>query len=123
MRPKTKEFADKLLSDPKISHTRAYLETHETNNPETAKVEASKLLTKPNVQLYMRSHINKARRKIVDLIDADKPDIALKASQDVLDRSGYKAIDRKEVRQEKITISLGAEDVKKLTDLKPHPSP
>lgn len=91
LRPKTKQFADLLVSNPKISQTEAYLATHKTENRNAAKVEASKTLTKPNVQLYMDSHINKAKMKVIELVDSDKPDIALRASESILDRSLGKA--------------------------------
>ncbi len=112
IKPKTKQFADLLLQDPTISHTQAYLATHKTQNARAASVEASKNLAKPSVQIYMNSHVNKAKKKIIELIDNDKPDIALKASQDVLDRIHGKAT----VKQEntsftEINISLGRPDV------------
>lgn len=91
LKPKTKQFADLLMQDPTISQTQAYLATHNTTNRDTAKVEASKNLTKPNVQLYMEKHINKAKMKVIELVDSDKPDIALRASESILDRSLGKA--------------------------------
>lgn len=91
LKPKTKQMADLLMSNPELSQTKAYLQTHNTNNVDTARTEASKTLSKPNVQIYMDKHINKAKTRIVELIDSDKPDIALRASQDILDRSHGKA--------------------------------
>ena len=87
LRPKTKAFVDELIKDPKQSHAQAYLKTHQTINPNTAKVEASKLLTKPNVQIYLNKHIDKARNRIVQLIDSERENISLQASESVLDRA------------------------------------
>lgn len=92
MHPKTKKFADKLLKEPKISHTRAYLETHQTDNKKTANVNAAKLLSQPNVQIYMDSHVTKATEKVVKLIGSRREEIALRASQDVLDRTHGKPL-------------------------------
>lgn len=91
LKPKTKQFADLLLQDPTLSQTQAYLATHNTTNSRAAAVEASKNLSKPSVQLYMDSHINKAKMKVIELVDSDKPDIALRASESILDRALGKA--------------------------------
>lgn len=91
LKPRTKAFADKLLQDPGISQTQAWIDTHKTNNPRAASVESSRTLAKPSLQIYMQNHINKAKTRIVDLVDSDKPDIALRASQDILDRTHGKA--------------------------------
>lgn len=104
---RTKDFANKLLADPTMSATQAYIETHQTNNRNAAKVEASKLLAKPNVQLYMNSHIDKAKVKIVDLVDSNREEIALKASESILDRALGKPTIRQEVKSTRISISLG----------------
>ncbi len=106
MKPKTKAFADALLADPKKSATTAYLETHETNNRATAKVEASKLLTKPNVQLYLDKHIDKARNRVVELVDSEKEQIALQASESILDRALGKPTQRVEQHSTSVNLSL-----------------
>lgn len=110
IRPRTKAFADTLLADPTISQTQAYLATHQTDNVRAAAVEASKTLTKPNVQIYMQNHVNKAKTKIVSLLDADKPDIALRAAQDILDRTHGKAtVVQESNTYTDIKITLGTE--------------
>jgi hypothetical protein len=87
LHPKVKAFADELINNPKINHTEAYIKTHKTNNRNAAKVNASKTLTNPNVQIYLNKHIDKARNRIVQLIDSDKENISLQASESVLDRA------------------------------------
>lgn len=96
LRPKTQAFINELIKDPKQSHTQAYLKTHQTTKPTTARVEASKLLAKPNVQLYLDRHISKARNKIVQLIDSEKENIALQASEAILDRALGKPVNKTE---------------------------
>jgi len=106
LRPKTKQFIDKLIEEPKLSHTEAYIQTHETNSRETAKVEASKLLTKPNVQIYKASAVNKAKRRIVSLVNSDNENIALKASQDIIDRTEGKATQKTESVNRTVEVKL-----------------
>lgn len=86
MKPKTKRFIDELLINPKKSATQAYIDTHETTNRASARASASKLLATPNAQLYMQEHVLKARDKVLELIDSTRDDIALRASESVLDR-------------------------------------
>lgn len=106
VKQKTKAFIDKLASDPKISATKAYLETHETTNPASARASASKLLATPNVRLYMEEHVYKARNRIVDLIDSEKEEIALRASDSVLDRQLGKPTQRLETSSQMVYISI-----------------
>lgn len=110
IKPRTKAFADKLLQDPGISQTQAWIDTHKTNNPRAASVESSRTLAKPSLQIYMQNHINKAKTRIVDLVDSDKPDIALRASQDILDRTHGKAtVIQENTTYTDIKITLGTE--------------
>lgn len=106
MKPKTKAFADKLLADPKISATQAYLDTHQTTNKASAGVSAHQLLKKPNVQIYMKKHIDKAKHKVITLVDSDKEEIALKASESILDRALGKPTQRQESVSTVVSLNL-----------------
>lgn len=106
MKPKTREFADKLINNPKMNQQDAYLATHKTKNKPTARVNASVLMSKPSVQIYLDGHIKKAQRKVVELIGNDKPDIALRASQDVLDRHYGKPL----TRNNNLNVNMGYEE-------------
>ena len=64
IKPNTKAMVDKLLANPGMSQTQAYIETHQTNNRTVAKNEASKLLTKPSVMIYKASAVKKAKQDI-----------------------------------------------------------
>lgn len=94
MKKKTIAFADALINNPRLSGTTAYLVTHETDNRASARVNASQLLAKPEVQIYMQKHVDKAKKKIVQLVDSDREEIALKASESILDRNLGKALTR-----------------------------
>jgi hypothetical protein len=110
MKPKTKAFADKLLSDPKISATQAYLETHETTNRPTAGNEAYKMLRKPSVQIYLKKHEDLAKETIVKIMTNGnfKPDTRIKAAQDILDRNLGKATTRSEDTSVNLNLNVQA---------------
>lgn len=112
LKPKTRQFIDKLIEEPKLSQTEAYIQTHETNNRNTAKVEASKLLTKPNVQIYKASAVGKAKRRVVELVGSNNESIALKASQDILDRTEGKAVQRHETENRSVEVKLDLSGVR-----------
>lgn len=87
MKPKSKATVDLILKNPKISNTEAYLRTHKTTDRNSARASVSKLLAKPNVQIYMDNHVKKAKERIVELVGSKKEEIALKASDSILDRA------------------------------------
>jgi len=107
MKPKTKAFVNELLANPKLSSTEAYLRTHATTNRNTAKANASKLLTNNNVSIYMAEHVSKAQKRIVSLVDnASKEDVQLRASQDILDRNYGKARQQIELSSKTVHINI-----------------
>ena len=112
IKPRTKAMVDKLLANPGMSQTQAYIETHQTNNRIVAKNEASKLLTKPSVAIYKDSAVRKAKSRIVSLVDSDNENIALKASQDIIDRTEGKASHKDEQLSRTVHVSLDLTGVK-----------
>lgn len=106
LKPNTIKMLELMESEKGISQTEAYIQTHMTNNRKVAAVEASRLLASPNVQIYKQSVVKKAKRKIGLLIDSDNESIALKASQDVIDRTEGKAIQKSENIQRTVTVKL-----------------
>lgn len=106
LKPRTKAFVDELLNDKSISQTEAYIRTHETNNRNVAAKEASKLVRKRNVSIYKASHVKKAKERIVSLVDTSNESIALKASQDILDRTEGKAIQKTENTSKVVEVKL-----------------
>jgi hypothetical protein len=107
MKPKTKAFADKIINDKKISNTQAYLDTHRTESRKVANVEASKLMAKPSVQIYLKRHEQLAKNKIVSLLGA-KDETALKAAQDILDRNLGKSIQRQQTTNTNLNLNIDA---------------
>lgn len=111
LKPRTIAFIDELSNNPKLSQTEAYLRTHKTTNINSARASASQLLATPNVLIYTNKIENKAKRKIASLIDSEKEEIALKASQDILDRNIGKAV------QKTISTSVNISFEQALNDL------
>lgn len=112
IKPKTKAMVDLLHANPKLSQTEAYIRTHETNNRTVAKNEASKLLTKPSVMIYKASAVKKAKERIVSLVDSGNEQIALKASQDIIDRTEGKAGHNQEDKSRTVHVTLDLTGVK-----------
>lgn len=114
MHPKTKAFADMMIANPKLSQTQAYLNTHTTNRRLSASVESTKLLKKPNVRLYMQKHSKIAKETVIDVMEnsrknKDEPQhatIALRAAQDILDRTYGKAVSK----SENVNLNINVEE-------------
>ncbi len=75
--------------------TQAALRNYDTDNPEVAKVIASENLTKPNVRQYIESKAEKAAEIVFSLATgAENETVKLNASKDILDRAGYKPVEK-----------------------------
>jgi phage terminase small subunit len=103
---KQKAFADTLINNPKISATQAAAQTYNTTTRGSAAITAHENLLKPNVQLYLSAHIDKAKNRIVTLVDSDKEEIALRASDSILDRALGKATQRIEQHSTSVNLNL-----------------
>lgn len=94
MKKKTKQFVDTLVENPKLSATSAYLQTHETNNRNTARVNASVLLAKPEVHQYLASKSDVAEKTLYSVLSISKKNkesvnwqrLAKDTANDILDR-------------------------------------
>lgn len=103
---KQKAFSDHLINNPKDSATEAASQTYDVTSRKSAEVIASENLRNPAIQLYLDEHIDKAKLKIVELIDSDKEEIALRASDSVLDRALGKAVQRQEVHSTGVVLTI-----------------
>lgn len=112
LKPKTKQFIDELLNNPKISQTEAYIRTHRTENRSTAGSRASELVKKRSVQIYSNATVGRAKKRIASLIDTTNESIALKASQDILDRTEGKAIQKTETTSKVVEVKLDLSGVR-----------
>lgn len=112
LKPKTKAFIDLMNDNPKLSATEAYIQTHETTNRVAAGNNASRVLKKANVIGYKDAAVNKAKRRIVSLVDSDNENTALKASQDIIDRNEGKAIQKNESISRTVEVKVDLTGVK-----------
>lgn len=75
--------------------TQAVKNNYDVSNDLTARSIGSENLTKPNIQQAIESHAEKAESMVYHLSqNAEAEVVRLNASKDILDRAGYKPIDR-----------------------------
>lgn len=111
LKPRTVAFIEEMINDPKLSQGQAYMKTHKTTNIMSASASATNLLKTPNVMIYTSKIENKAKKRIAELVDSEKQDIALRASQDILDRNIGKAV------QKQVNINANISFEQALNDL------
>lgn len=96
MNPKHREFALEYAFD--CNGTRAYRKVYGTKNDDTARVQASKLLTIPNIRELVDSEIEKklqGRRSTLKLKWINEIEkIATAKLEDFLDKDGYPDIEK-----------------------------
>jgi hypothetical protein len=86
LKKNSKKILDIIASQPGINQTDAYRQVHPNTSDITARTNAYKLMKKPEAQIYLQKHVDKAKNKVVELISSDNEHISLKASESVLDR-------------------------------------
>lgn len=102
----SKAILDIIAEQKDKNYTKAYKMIHPNASDVTARNNASQLVRKPEAQIYLQQHVKKARSRIVELVDSEKGDIALRASQDILDRSHGKATTRVESSSTGVTLNI-----------------
>jgi phage terminase small subunit len=114
--PKAKILVDTLVSTGCTIKEASLIAGYKGNS---ARVNGSKMLHKPEVQKYMMQVINqtlgissaKAVNKLMSLSSGAKSEyVQLEASKDILDRAGFKAPDKHQhlvAGDFKVTIDLG----------------
>lgn len=102
----SKKVLDIIAGQEQRNATQAYKQVHPNASHITATANAHQLLKKPEAQIYLKEHVNKASNRIVELVDNEKPDIALRAAQDVLDRSHGKAIQQVNQTTTGVTLNI-----------------
>jgi hypothetical protein len=113
-------FVRRLIEEPKISATQAYLQSYNTTSVNAAKVEASRTLAKPNVLAVLRDAVEEAESTLTNLqrratkiatSDSSKTgaawaSVARGTANDILDRVHGKATQRTEVTQAVVTLNI-----------------
>jgi hypothetical protein len=106
LKANSKAVLDIIATQKERNLTKAYKEVHQNASLDTARSAVSALMAKPEAQLYLEEHINKAKETIVGLMNSEKDDIKLRAATDVLDRSTGKAIQRVEQHTTGVTLTI-----------------
>lgn len=132
---KQKAFADTLINNPKISATKAALQTYgkpgKPTSVGTAAVIATENLTKPNVLMYLDKHDFKAQQALVEGLEAERSvyrfngesksyelvgtekdhNSRLRAADSILDRLHGKATQRVEQHSTSVNLNLSLSDL------------
>lgn len=106
LKANSKQILDIIAGQQARNATEAYKMVHPNASDVTARNNVSQLLKKPDAQIYLQSHIDKASKTIVNLLDSKKDEIKLKSAQDILDRSHGKAKQITEITQQGITLNI-----------------
>lgn len=106
LKANSKKILDIIATQPNLNQTQAYKQVHPTASDNTARNNSSQLLKKPEAQIYLQKHIEKAKTKVVQLIDSDNEQISLKASEAVLDRALGKATQQISSTTQSISFSI-----------------
>ena len=114
LKKNSRDTLDIIASQKQRNATKAYMATHPNVSKEVAKVSASALLAKPEAQIYLNEHVDKAKRTIVNLLDSDKEEIQYKSAQDILDRNLGKAV--QQIQQQTVGVTLNIDLTSALTD-------
>lgn len=103
---KQKAFVDTLIANPKMSVTKVVEQTYNVNNARTASVIGAENLAKPNILAHLHASSERAEARIVELVESEKEEIALRASADILDRVHGKATQRVEQTTTGVTLTI-----------------
>lgn len=115
--PKEKAFADEYLETG--NGVQSALKTYDTESYKTASNIASTNLDKPRVIEYLQSHAEEVAKNMYRLaLSAESEQVQVSAGKDILDRAGFKPVDKSEL----IGDNLNAVLVKFIDD-KDHRNP
>lgn len=114
---KEKGFADSFLETG--NGTRAALENYDTALDNTAAVIATRTLRKAKVQEYLEKHAVGASSRIVKMSKTAKVEaVKLNANKDIMDRAGFKPIEKSENKSVRmnIEVKIDNEELEKLRE-------
>lgn len=116
MRPQHKEFADEFLDTGNA--TKSVQKVYGIEDYSTAGVKGHRLLKNDKIISYLESNADKVASNMVKLaLSAESEQVQVSAGKDVLDRAGYKPIDRSEVKNDVIISTLTEEEKENLKNL------
>jgi phage terminase small subunit len=112
--PKQKKFADLILDGkPKVQ---AALAAYDTKDYKTASVIGAENFEKPRVLEYLAQHAEAVASNMVKLaLTAKNQQVQVNAGKDVLDRAGYKPVDKSQNQNVNVNIDVTQENTDALT--------
>lgn len=109
---KQKKFADKYLETG--NGRQSVIGVYDVKSPEVADVIASENLRKPKVIEYMEDNAEPVARNMVKLaLSADSESVQFQASKDILDRAGFKPVEKSQSVVMNLTGEIGMTDKEK----------
>ena len=112
MTPKQKKFADEYLETG--NGVESALKVYDTEDYSTAGVIAHENLKKPKIQEYLSSKAERAAEVIFELLEkAQNETVRLNAGKDILDRAGFKPVDKNENTNTVKIIEASKEGIEK----------
>lgn len=106
LKANSKKTLDIIAGQEKRNATAAYLATHPDVSRAVAQAQSAKLMAKPEAQIYLQEHVDKAKQTIVQLMNSEKEEVQFKASEAILDRELGKATQRIEQHTTGVTLSI-----------------
>jgi phage terminase small subunit len=109
---KQKKFADEYLETG--NGTRAALKAYDTMSENTAGMIASENIRKPKIAEYLESKAERAAERIFELLNQEENlNVALGAGKDILDRAGFKPVDKQQTENTVKIIEASKEGIEK----------
>jgi phage terminase small subunit len=97
LNPKHKEFADEYLETGNATQSVKDI-FKDVKDDNSAAVKGHRLLRNDKVQAYLEDNAEKAASRVVELSDQNENlNVALGASKDILDRAGFKPIEKTDI--------------------------
>lgn len=103
---KQKAFVDLLIANPKMSATKAVLQTYNVSNNHSAEVVASENLSKPVIMQHLHDNASRAEQTIVNLLESKKEEVKLASAKDILDRVHGKATQKIEQQTTGVALTI-----------------
>lgn len=126
---KQKMYSDILLNNPDVTGTQAAQLTYNVKNKETAAVISSENLNKPNIQMYLEKHADKALSDNIEIAEyakhfgregtkegASYASVATSINKDILDRTYGKARQQVDVNSTAVTLTIDLTSALALSD-------
>ena len=115
LRPKQKKFADKYLKTG--NGTASATGVYDTDNENSLAVIASQNLRKLKIQNYIEDRAEKSAENVVELGNQrENLSVALGANKDILDRAGFKPVEKSQNLNVNVDIDVLEPKAKALKD-------